>query len=149
MTHYLEISVRDPLIARDGRPFGAAMGQRMKSLDWFYPSVAAGMVRTLLGEKNGGDFSPDAVKVLKRVEVAGALPMSGSNLFFPVPQDIAIQGRGEGEKSKTRVAGLAGLTNSMKAREQIYRRIFCQWYLHRRSQTSNLPRFPRFGLLAK
>src|ERR1700680_2157949 len=101
MTHYLEISTRDPLIARDGRPFGATQGHRMKSLDWLYPSVAAGMVRTLLGEKNGADFSPEAVKVLKHVEVAGPLPMAGSQLFFPVPQDIAIQeGTGQGEDKK-------------------------------------------------
>jgi CRISPR-associated protein Cmr3 len=105
MIHYLEISARDPLIARDGRPFGAAMGQRMKSLDWLYPSVTAGMVRTLLGEKNGGDFSPDAVKILKKIDIAGALPMSGSQLFFPAPEDAAIQeGMGGKEKGKKRIA---------------------------------------------
>lgn len=110
MTHYLEIAARDSLIARDGRPFGAASGLRMKSLDWLYPSVAAGMVRTLLGEKHGGEFSPDAVGLLKRIEIAGPLPLAEAQLFFPAPQDIAIQESASGDansKEKTRTAWAA------------------------------------------
>jgi CRISPR-associated protein Cmr3 len=41
------ITPLDPVIARDGRPFNA--GTRMKGLDWPYPSVLAGSLRTLLG----------------------------------------------------------------------------------------------------
>ena len=91
MSHFLEIATRDPIVARDGRPFGAKQGHRMKSLDWLYPSIAAGVVRTLLGEKTGGNFSREAIKMLKDIEVAGPLPMSGSQLYFPVPQDLVVQ----------------------------------------------------------
>jgi hypothetical protein len=53
-TTYIEIEAHDPIVARDGRPFG--VGQRMKSLDWPYPSVLARSMRTLLGKINGGFF---------------------------------------------------------------------------------------------
>jgi CRISPR-associated protein Cmr3 len=91
MMQVLEIFTRDPVIARDGRPFGATQGHRMKSLDWLYPSVTAGMVRTILGEKNGGNFGPKEIADLKRVAVSGPLPKSGSQLFFPAPLDLAVE----------------------------------------------------------
>jgi CRISPR-associated protein Cmr3 len=91
MSHFLRIAARDSLVARDGRPFGATQGHRMKSLDWIYPSVTAGMVRTLLGHKNGGDFGPQAVAALKAVSVAGPLPMFGQQLLFPVPRDLEVE----------------------------------------------------------
>ena len=91
MIHVLQISTRDPLIARDGRPFGATQGHRMKSVGWLYPSVAAGMVRTLLGEKKGGKFGPEVIEALKRISINGPLPTKGSQLFFPAPLDLAIQ----------------------------------------------------------
>jgi len=100
MSHFLEILTRDPIIARDGRPFGATQGHRMKSLEWLYPSVAAGVVRTLLGERIGGDFNRAAVDALKAVAVAGPLPMAASQLYFPVPQDLVVQQ----EKDKKRTA---------------------------------------------
>lgn len=49
MITYLKITSHDPIIARDGRPFG--LGIRMKSLDWPYPSVLAGSVRTMLADR--------------------------------------------------------------------------------------------------
>jgi CRISPR-associated protein Cmr3 len=86
---FLEVATRDSLVARDGRPFGT--GLRMRSLEWLYPSVAAGMVRTLLGRKKASDFSPEIINLLKQIAVAGPLPMFGPNLFFPAPQDIAVE----------------------------------------------------------
>ena len=45
---YITLDPHDPVIARDSRPFGA--GIRMKSLDWLYPSVLAGSIRTAIGK---------------------------------------------------------------------------------------------------
>jgi CRISPR-associated protein Cmr3 len=78
----------DPLIARDGRP--SVEGLRMKSLRWPYPSVLAGSLRTLLGKEAGGAFSPEQVKDLKEIVVAGPLPFAGGQLFFPAPKDVAL-----------------------------------------------------------
>lgn len=99
---YLRITPRDPLIARDGRPFSA--GLRMRSLDWIYPSVLAGSLRTVLGELAGG--FPDAVEekakyeslveALLQVAIAGPMPVvatprGSTELYFPAPADLAIR----------------------------------------------------------
>ncbi|MBN1236760.1 MAG: type III-B CRISPR module-associated protein Cmr3 [Methanotrichaceae archaeon] len=86
-TVYLAVTPHDPIIARDGRPFGKDQGIRMRSLDWPYPSVLAGSLRTMLGKTNGG-FSEDVVKALLKIKVAGPLPMKGEQLFLPIPKDI-------------------------------------------------------------
>lgn len=84
---YVAIKPHDPIIARDGRPFGRGQGIRMRSLDWPYPSVLAGSLRTLLGKKNGG-FTDEIVKALLAVQFAGPLPMKDMKLYLPAPKDI-------------------------------------------------------------
>jgi CRISPR-associated protein Cmr3 len=84
---YLSITPHDPIIARDGRPFGIGQGIRMRSLDWPYPSVLAGSLRTILGKLKGG-FSEDAVTKLLEINIAGPLPMKGTEMFLPMPKDI-------------------------------------------------------------
>lgn len=91
---YLTLTPRDPLIARDGRPFG--FGLRMKSLPWLYPSVLAGSLRSFLGNIEGG-FATDPDKYLqqierlKAVEVAGPFPAVDQKLYFAAPQDIVVR----------------------------------------------------------
>jgi CRISPR-associated protein Cmr3 len=84
---YLAVTPYDPLIARDGRPFGKDQGIRMRSLDWPYPSVLAGSLRTMLGKMNGG-FSDEVVKKLLEIDIAGPLPMKVTQLYLPIPKDI-------------------------------------------------------------
>lgn len=84
---YLAVTPHDPIIARDGRPFGRGQGIRMRSLDWPYPSVLAGSLRTMLGKMNGG-FSDKNVKELLKIKVAGPLPIKGEKLYLPIPKDI-------------------------------------------------------------
>ncbi len=93
-TSYVKVAARDPLIARDGRPFGE--GLRMRSLDWLYPSVFAGSLRTLLGKRVGVDFTDDAtLESLKRVDVAGPLALLGNELYFPRPMDLVVRRDGQ------------------------------------------------------
>ncbi len=89
--HYLEVSPHDPLIARDGRPFGVGQGQRMRSLDWPYPSVVTGSLRTLLGKRTDPTFCPETVKALEALSIAGPLPMATNTLFLPQPQDAPVR----------------------------------------------------------
>lgn len=90
----LSLTPRDPLIARDGRPFVA--GLRMKSLDWFYPAVVAGSLRTMLGNLAGGFASngnPDYTKQvdeLKSMQLAGPFPSVEGKLYFPFPHDVEV-----------------------------------------------------------
>lgn len=86
---FLRIVPRDPMIARDGRPFGAAAGHRMRSLDWPLPSTLAGAVRTLVGTLMGGDFTDKLVARLKSLAIHGPLPFTDDQLFFPAPADAA------------------------------------------------------------
>ena len=92
ITRYAAIQPRDPLIARDGRPFGADSGHRMRSHDWPLPSVAAGALRTLLGRKLGGNFSLGLIAELKSLVCRGPLPTHGGRLFVPAPDDV-LRGR--------------------------------------------------------
>ncbi|OPX70903.1 MAG: CRISPR-associated protein [Methanoregulaceae archaeon PtaB.Bin009] len=87
---YFTITPRDPVIARDARPFG--FGIRMKSLDWPYPSVLAGSLRTMFGKtEKAGDFSPDTVMWLKGLAISGPFPLVDGSLFFPAPKDILLK----------------------------------------------------------
>ncbi len=99
--HNLEITPRDPLVARDGRPFGVGQGNRMRSGDWLLPSVVAGSLRTLLGKQLGGNFDEAMVKALKGTSVAGPLPLFDNQLFFPRPADAVVK---EVERDKSLLA---------------------------------------------
>lgn len=87
-TQFLEITPRDPIIARDGRPF--TVGNRMKSLPWLYPSVAAGSLRSLIGKHHVDGFTAPVRKMLKQVEVAGPFPVVDQRLYVPAPRDLAV-----------------------------------------------------------
>lgn len=94
MTTMLHITCRDPIVARDGRPFGAGQGNRMRSLDWPLPSVLAGSLRTTLGKAAKRDFSVEAAEDLLQVEVAGPLPRANGQLYLPAPEDCVVHPEG-------------------------------------------------------
>ncbi|MFN5077554.1 MAG: type III-B CRISPR module-associated Cmr3 family protein, partial [Planctomyces sp.] len=62
MSHTLQLLPRDPVIARDGRPFGDAGVTRQHVLPWLLPGTLAGAVRTLLGRKAGQSFDADTIE---------------------------------------------------------------------------------------
>lgn len=80
----------DPLIARDSRPFGRGQGNRARTLDWFYPSVVTGSLRSLLGKLEGG-FSPQVVEALKKIRVRGPFPAFDDTLYLPCPRDLLVR----------------------------------------------------------
>jgi CRISPR-associated protein Cmr3 len=97
-TIYLSITAHDPIIARDGRPFGIGQGIRMRSLDWPYPSVLAGSLRTMLGKLNGGFFQKDIDNLLKDlldIRIAGPLPLKDTQIYLPMPKDILAKKDGK------------------------------------------------------
>jgi CRISPR-associated protein Cmr3 len=67
------IEPRDPLIVRDGRPFGPFPGARAFSLKFPFPSTVAGGVRTRVGLYKYGRFGPDTIQEIKRIRVRGPL----------------------------------------------------------------------------
>lgn len=84
----LELTAHDPIIARDGRPFGVGQGNRMRSLSWPLPSAVAGAFRTALVKANPSlDFTNDTPLEVLRVEVAGVFPMLDRELYLPASSD--------------------------------------------------------------
>ena len=90
----LNIIPHDPIIARDGRPSGE--GNRLRSLNWIYPSVIAGSVRTLLGktvspQTTARPFDDDVlIHRLKETTITGPFPCAEDKLYLPAPRDLVI-----------------------------------------------------------
>lgn len=98
----LRLIPRDPVIARDGRPFGAGQGNRMRGLAWPLPSVVAGSFRTVLVKANAGlDFADDMPQRLMAIEVAGVFPVDGGELYLPAPHDAVAEPNEDGKGIKT------------------------------------------------
>ncbi len=67
------IEPRDPLIVRDGRPFGPNPGARSRSLDFPYPSTVAGGLRTRAGQDGNGRFDLNLIPQVKQIGIRGPL----------------------------------------------------------------------------
>lgn len=89
-TTTLELTCRDPIVSRDGRPFGAGQGNRMRAVGWPLPSVVAGSLRTAIGKTATKTFSTAVAQELLQVAVAGVLPVSKGQLYLPAPYDSII-----------------------------------------------------------
>ncbi|MGL4595467.1 MAG: type III-B CRISPR module-associated Cmr3 family protein [Thermoguttaceae bacterium] len=85
----ITVTPRDPIITRDGRPFGN--GDRVRSLDWIYPSVFAGSLRTLLGKQLELKFGQNDIDALKALQIRGPLPCVYGKLFVPKPLDCVVK----------------------------------------------------------
>lgn len=83
--NYLKITCRDPIVARDGRPFNE--GGKIRILPWVLPSVVAGSFRTLLGKKIDPSFKGELPAQLKQVSVHGFFPHYENQIYLPKPED--------------------------------------------------------------
>jgi len=92
---YLKLTAQDPIVARDGRPFGVGQGNRMKILGWPYPSVVAGSFRTaLVKATEDRDFTGDTPQKLMEIPVAGVFPVTDGDdgeLYLPAPNDCVVE----------------------------------------------------------
>jgi len=91
------IEPRDPLIVRDGRPFGPTPGARAASLTFPFPSTTTGGVRTRDGLDANGRFQSSEIPRVKQIGVRGPLlveldPMTGDIVqwFAPAPADALL-----------------------------------------------------------
>jgi CRISPR-associated protein Cmr3 len=90
MTTNLDITCRDPIVSRDGRPFGAGQGYRMRSAGWPLPSVVAGSLRSTLGKAAQREFSAVTALELRQVQVTGLFPRRNGMLYLPGPNDCVV-----------------------------------------------------------
>ncbi len=107
------IEPRDPLIVRDGRPFGADPGARARSLGFPLPSTTTGGLRNRAGLADSGAFDPERIAEVLQIAVRGpllaALNQEGElATWLPTaPADaLLLPGPGDGE---ARVIHLAPL----------------------------------------
>src|SRR5689334_15770755 len=90
------IEPRDPLIVRDGRPFGPDPGARAATLPFPFPSTVAGGLRGLAGRTVAQGFNPSLKSdVLTRVRLRGPLlveldEQQQPTWFAPAPADASI-----------------------------------------------------------
>lgn len=97
----LQLTARDPIVARDGRPFGAGQGNRMRGLGWPLPSVVAGSFRTALVKADPSlDFAGDMPWLLMQIEVAGVFPTVKNELYLSAPNDAVAEPTEDGKAIK-------------------------------------------------
>lgn len=101
MSAILEVTPYDPLVARDGRPFGANQGNRMHGLNWLLPSVVAGSLRTAIVKFQNGNFAGDVPQQLMQIAVAGIFPSYDRILYFPAPMDCVVEPATEHRANQT------------------------------------------------
>ncbi len=97
---WLEILPRDPLVFRDGRPFSAFPGAKVRGFPFPMPQTLAGAVRGRIGEARGyepGEERWDGLK--KEVAVHGPLLFDRKNgeVLIPAPLDaVFMKKEGQG-----------------------------------------------------
>lgn len=102
MSDFLQLTPHDPLVARDGRPFGVGQGNRMRGMAWPLPSVVAGSFRTALVKGSLGlDFSENMPQRLMQIAVAGVFPILMNNgnpqeMYLPAPSDAVAEPSDDG-----------------------------------------------------
>jgi CRISPR-associated protein Cmr3 len=92
------IEPRDPLIARDGRPFTADPGARAKSLPFPFPSTTAGTVRTRhgFGKPDFTGFDEKLIEEVRKIQAQGPLlvELDGKgeieDWMLPAPADAVL-----------------------------------------------------------
>lgn len=94
MEHTIKIQPLDPLMIRDGRPFGKTAGARAHTLDTVTPGVVAGTLRSLLRQEIlNKDISVSTNKKgspVSQITVRGPLYTLGESVYFPMPQDVGF-----------------------------------------------------------
>ncbi len=70
------VAPRDPIIARDGRPFAATPGAQAVSLPWPLPGTLAGTIRTAIGTSLGFDWRNGGAGRARRIAVLGPLMLA-------------------------------------------------------------------------
>lgn len=87
----IEVQGVDPLLFRDGRPFGNEDGAlSAKSLPVPMPGTFAGFVRTYLGNKAGWNWANDGPERALATPVLGPLMKRNGQFVFAAPADAVV-----------------------------------------------------------
>lgn len=102
------IEPRDPLIVRDGRPFGPNPGARARTLPFPFPSTIAGGVRALAGADENGRFDMKNIAAVKDIKVKGPLLVACDSqretpFLVPAPRDMLMLKPEDASKANSHV----------------------------------------------
>lgn len=90
------VEPRDPVIFRDGKPFGTVPGARAKSLPFPFPSTVVGALRTHSGPNDNGRFDQTRIDELLQKEMRGpilvnlAASSESERWLMPAPADALL-----------------------------------------------------------
>lgn len=88
---WLRLRGRDPLLFRDGRPFGNELGAlTARTLALPAPGTLAGFVRTRAGEAAGWSWNEESAARARQLAIAGPLLEQWGNPVLPAPADALI-----------------------------------------------------------
>lgn len=115
------IEPRDPLIVRDGRPFGPDPGARATTLPFPFPSTTTGGVRTLAGRAADGIFDRSRIPQVMKIGVRGPLLVRLKNgdvteavaveeWFAPAPADALLLEQSSTDTSRAKIKRLVPLS---------------------------------------
>lgn len=97
------IEPRDPLIVRDGRPFGPTPGARANTLNFPLPSTLVGALRTRAGTTDG-KFNEACINELLKITMRGPLLVELNDsdeieqYYLPAPADALIYTNSKNQK---------------------------------------------------
>jgi len=111
------IEPQDPLLVRDGRPFGPTPGARARTLPFPFPSTTAGAVRTRAGEEDG-QFKQTKIKAVEDISMRGPLLVEVADdgtleFFAPAPGDALLFDRDDKQYDLCRLVPLARPTGAV------------------------------------
>ena len=98
----LVVTPRDPLILRDGRPFGQVGTPQTGALNWPRPGTLMGMARTYLGRLRKADFFENGdekwanIEAIRQIGLEWYLPgeispeRGKAEIFLPAPADAVL-----------------------------------------------------------
>ncbi len=95
---------RDPILARDGRPFGATPGAQAVSLPWPLPGTVAGALRTRIGTDRAFDWHGNGPDLARSIVMRGPLMLARRpgderwTVYFMRPNDALVVRPPEGAK---------------------------------------------------
>src|SRR5258708_5539574 len=95
MTFWI-IEPRDPLIVRDGRPFGPNPGARATTLPFPFPSTLVGALRHKAGLDPNGQFDKNQITTVLKQGMRGPLLVeldandTINNWLLPAPADALL-----------------------------------------------------------
>lgn len=147
----LVITPRDPIILRDGRPFGEAGTSQSGHLNWPRPGTVIGMVRTVIGTLRDSEFfnSRDSnhISEIRQIALKQYLPAQKDSkeyysVYIPAPADaVAFSFDEDDERIEFKPMLPSSLRKEMEGTDIPWKNYQYAWLEDLRKPLKNVPLF--------